>query len=240
MSTQAVPTSPAFAGPSHRQSSKKKLVIALAIVIVGILLAVFACNSGNTFAMWRAQVTQNGETMHGGNFGITKPSGPGYFDTSPDRTPTAIDLNTFRTVPGDQISISQAQAITMVGNNLAADWSVEIPDGGALTGALATPGSGVTGKVYFGKGTYDPTTFNPADALASASLDGSGPIALVHFNQPTLNGGVSYLNDGSLTDGTAKVFAVTVIDYAASATDTTIQATQANLSAINYTLTQVR
>lgn len=242
MSNHALPAGPAFAGsptPSKLKRFNKKHKFAAAAAIAGSALLLGSL-PGNSLAMWMAQVTQSGGTITAGNMGLALPAGPSYFDTSPDKAPSSIDLATYRAVPGDQISVVQSQAVTMVGTNLKADWSVVIPQGGALAGALASPGSGVTGKVYFGAGTYDPATFNPANALASASLDGTGTTAVVHFNQPALNGGVAALNDGTLTDGTAKLFAVEVIDYAANSTDNTIQGAQAQLSAINYTLTQVR
>ncbi|MEW1813009.1 hypothetical protein AB0284_20195 [Pseudarthrobacter phenanthrenivorans] len=253
MSTQAVPATPAFADPSvpakkdpsapakKKGFKNKKFFLPVVAVIVGATLVGAALEVRQTDATWQASITQGGETIDSGTLGLAKPGAATYFDTSSDKAaPTAIDLSTFRAVPGDQISISQAQAVTMIGTNLKADWSVSIPSNGALTGALAAPGSGVTAKVYFGVGPYDPTTFKPANALASASLDGTDSTPIVHFNQPALNGNVSYLNDGSLTDGATKLFSVVVIDFASTATDNTIQGTQADLSALNYTLLQVR
>lgn len=243
MSTHAVPATPAVAGPSapiKKKTFKKKLIAAAIVATLGVGAIAISSHVGETHSNWTASATQEGHAVQAGRLQLAQPGTPSYFDTSSDKAPTAIDLSTFRIVPGDQISIAQAQAVTMIGTNLKADLTAAIPGNGALTGALATPGSGVTGKVYFGQGTYDPTTFNPANALAWASLDGTGATPVVHFNQPAMNGGVAYLNDGTLTDGSTKLFSVTQIDYAPSATDNLTQSTQADLSAIVYTLTQVR
>lgn len=242
MSMSTVPTDPPLADSSapvsQKKGRKKKWLAAAAFLLAGSAL-IASSTHGETWAMWQSDVTQQGKAVQSGTLALALSGPTGSFDTSPDKTPTSIDLSTFRIVPGDQISIDQAQAITMIGTNLKADWKVQLPTGGALTGALATPGSGVTGKVYLAQGTYDPATFDPATSLASAPLDGTGT-AVVHFNQPALNGGQVNLNDGSLTDGTARLYAVEVIDYTSTATDSTLQSTQADLSAITYNLTQVR
>lgn len=244
MSTHAPTAEQAlFAGsstPVAKKDKKRKLVTAVALFGAGVAVVVSTL-PGTSLATWMAEVAQPGATIQSGVLALASPGAQEFFDTSPDKAaPASIDLATFRIVPGDQISINQAQAVTMVGANLKADWAVNMPVGGALTGALAAPGSGVTGTVYFGQGTYDPATFTPTSALASAPLDGSGAGGVVHFNQPALNGGVAELNDGSLTDGSTKLFAVVVISYDLSASDTTVQATQAEIAGITYSLTQVR
>ncbi|KIC68735.1 hypothetical protein [Pseudarthrobacter phenanthrenivorans] len=244
MSKHAFPAEPVAGSvvpAKQKGSKKKKLLLGLAALGVGAALITGGGALGVTNANWEKSITTPGEKIQGGKLGDALSGQPGYFDTSSDKAaPTPIDLATFRAVPGDQMSIAQAQAVTMIGNNLKADLIVELPVGGALTNALAAPGSGVTGHVYVGKGTYDPATFNPAQALASAPLDGTGPTAVVHFNQPALNGGEADLNDGTLTDGTPKLFGVVIIDYALSSTDNTVQGTEADLSAITYHMKQAR
>lgn len=235
MTTSTVTAEHAIAAP--KKSYKEKLgLAAVALCVGGVMIA----PTGVTGANWIKEIIQPGTTIQSGSMSLALSGPASAYDTSPDVTPHLIDLATHRIVPGDVTSVQQAEAVEMTGANLKADLAIKIPVGGALSGALANPGSGVTGVVYFGSGTYDPATFTPAQALASAPLDGTGPGAVVHFNQPALNGNTVALNDGSLTNGTANIFTVTVITYDFAATDTTVMAASADVAAITTTLTQVR
>jgi alternate signal-mediated exported protein len=226
--------------PSNKgKSFKKKALFGAALACTSSVMLVVAAGPG-TGALWQGAVIQPGAHIQSGLMHLELSGVSQAYDTSPDVTAHLIDLAANKIVPGDVTSIQQAEAITMSGANLKADLAIKIPAAGALSGALATPGSGVTAVVYFGSGTYDPATWTQASALASAPLDGTGTGAVVHFNQPALNGNTAALNDGSLTDGTAKLFTVTVITYAASATDTTVMGASADVAAITSTLTQVR
>lgn len=223
--------------PDQGKSFKKKLLAAGALLCAGG--ALIAGTGGVTGALWSGQVVQPGERIQSGKLALD-PGTQQAYDTSPDVTAHPIDLATNKIVPGDVTSIAQPEAITLIGANLKADLSVQVPQGGALSGALAAPGSGVTGVAYLVAAPYDPATFTPSQALASAPLDGTSAGGVVHFNQPTLNNNNTVLNNGSLTDGTPKLYTVTVITYAASATDAMVMSASADVANITTTLTQVR
>lgn len=108
-------------------------------VIAGIA-GLALLTGGTTFALWSDQASVDGGTIVNGNLAVT--ADPiAWVDLSPDRTdsPHAIDLNTWRMVPGDIARGTLDLQVTLEGDNLVATLDVDrsataaLPEGVVVT-----------------------------------------------------------------------------------------------------------
>src|SRR5699024_7667658 len=96
--------------------------------------------SGATYALWTDNATVEGGTITAGNLDVAvlppADQQSTWHDVSADRTdsPHAIDLSTFRIVPGDTITGTFGIDVGLEGDNMLANLALA---GGGLTGDLA-------------------------------------------------------------------------------------------------------
>jgi alternate signal-mediated exported protein len=104
--------------------------------LAGAAFAALLLAGGGTFALWSDQATVTGGTITAGDLRVA-PVGDGdltWYETHDlDRT-AALDLATFRIVPGDSITATQDLAVALSGDNLHAQLSVDGAGSGALLG----------------------------------------------------------------------------------------------------------
>ena len=99
--------------------------------------------AGGTFALWSDSATADGAAITSGNLDVELVGTPRWLDVSPDRTdaPHAIDLETFRIVPGDTIEGRFGIDAALEGDNLVAALGLDLSE---TSGALLADEDGVT------------------------------------------------------------------------------------------------
>jgi alternate signal-mediated exported protein len=98
--------------------------------VAGAAGLVLLLGGAGTLAYWNAETTVNGGSIVAGNLTLTN-SGSAVWT---DGTGAAVDLSTFRVVPGDTLNLTQTVTLTATGNNLVGTLSLA---GGGITGDLA-------------------------------------------------------------------------------------------------------
>lgn len=129
---------------------------------------------GTTFALWSAEDDIDGGTITNGELGVVAVDAMVWRDVSDDRSdsPHVIDPTTWRMVPGDVAQGTQYLTVTLVGDNLVANLSVDttaadLPDDVTLTYRL------LDGTTEVGTGEYgDDLTVRFAASAASQDVDG--------------------------------------------------------------------
>ena len=159
---------------------------------------------GTTFALWNDSADLNGGTITAGNLDVAVVA-PGeedsvWTDISGDRTDEghAIDLSTFKIVPGDSIQGTFGIDAALQGDNLVATLGL-LENGEAAGDLLATAdtkgvtvtyslvkadGSAVTGATDIALGT--------AASVAFASADNSNNVAALATLPEALDGAADY------------------------------------------------
>lgn len=95
-----------------------KLVKGAVATAAGIALLM---GGAGTFALWNDSTTVNGGTVTSGVLTIAPNGAATWMDISADRTPdNAINIATWKIVPGDKLQMTQAITINATGNNLLA------------------------------------------------------------------------------------------------------------------------
>lgn len=191
-----------------------------------------------TTALWSDAVTVGGGTITAGNLDVAALGDTTWQDVSVPGTPENIDLATFVTVPGDVLQSSRDLDVALEGDNMAAEFNVEM-------------GAGATGALMAGLDTdVDPTeTGVTQDALSAAGI--TLTYTVTDENEVVI--GEADTAPGTPTEVTltpANVAATvdTVADYNVSITATFDSATpertrvmtEAVLEDMNVSLTQVR
>ena len=124
-------------------------------VIAGVA-GVALLTGGSTFALWSASADLEGATITNGALAVDAGDPMEWVDVSADRadSPHVIDADEWRMVPGDVAQGTQELTVTMTGDNLVANLSVDTTD--------VDPPEGVTisyrlldGTTPLGTGTLD-------------------------------------------------------------------------------------
>lgn len=127
---------------------------------------------GATFALWSDSATVDGGTITSGNLDVALVGAPQWVDVSADRAggDHAIDLETFRIVPGDTIEGHFGIDAALEGDNLVAALGLDL---GATEGSLVSAEQGVT------------VTYSLVDASGAVVGEvadvAAGDTATVHF-----------------------------------------------------------
>lgn len=74
---------------------------------------------GGTLAVWNADQESNAGQIASGDLNLV--AGQGVWKNAAG---TTVDISTYRVVPGDKLTYTQPLAVTLVGNNLAANLKV--------------------------------------------------------------------------------------------------------------------
>lgn len=95
---------------------------------------------GSTFALWTASTTAAGGTITNGNLEVGSIGTASWQDVSPDRPdgPHAIDLATWRMVPGDVVEGTYDFEVALEGDNLVASLGVDTTAATAPAGVTVT------------------------------------------------------------------------------------------------------
>lgn len=193
-------------------------------VIAG-LAGLALLSGGTTFALWSDSDSIPGGTITNGELGVTAAS-VGWFDVSPDRTDVtadltpvtdldghAIDLSTWRMVPGDVAEGTYGLDVTLEGDNLVANLDIT-----SANGTVSLPeGLAISYRVYDAAGTE----------VTAAVLDGAS--TTLRFAAPrTGQAAGAPVNTGTIVvdDSTdADLFVVVTADWSAEASGTTAAST---------------
>lgn len=124
---------------------------------VGVGVALLL-GGGGTFAYWNASVASTGGTISAGNLDL-KANGAG---TWTDRNGATVDIAKYKVVPGDLLTYTQKLDVTLVGDKIAANLSVDSP---AATGTF-TASNIKTGVITVKDGSGNAVA-NPLKASAS-------------------------------------------------------------------------
>ncbi len=202
---------------------------------------------GSTFALWSAQDSFAGGTITAGNLNIVKTADTAFYDVSADRLDGTVELPgtdgsqpghlvddaTWRIVPGDKVAADFSADVTLEGDNLVAQLSLEGLDGNTLTNT----GMAYTYEIYHDGALLVSESALPTAAKApllylSAAGDGQAA-GLEDANGTT----VFAMTAGETTDD----FTVVVYGTFDGATDDRDQVEVADtLSGLTLTLEQVR
>ncbi|TNC19757.1 alternate-type signal peptide domain-containing protein [Georgenia sp. 311] len=98
---------------------------------------------GGTFALWSDSATVDGGTITSGTLDVELVGTPQWQDVSADRadSPHAIDLETFRIVPGDTIEGRYGIDAALEGDNMVAELGLAV---GEASGELIAAENGVS------------------------------------------------------------------------------------------------
>lgn len=130
--------------------SKGAVAVGLGVVLL--------LGGGGTFAYWNASVASTGGTIAAGNLDL-KANGAGIWT---DRNGAAVDITSYKVVPGDLLTYTQKLDVTLVGNKIAANLTVDAP---ASSGTF-TATNIKTGVITLKDGSGNAVT-NPLRASAS-------------------------------------------------------------------------
>lgn len=167
-----------------------------------------------TFALWNDASTISGGTVSTGTLSIVNSGAATWTDISSTTVGgTAFNPATQKLVPGDKVQLTQAVVISTTGKNLKANFTFN-------------PASITTDPILASQLTYT-LAATPVAATGAATVTSTGP------------------NTFSITPGTAATTTVNVtftVDFNSATSGTTGQniASAVNLSALSFTLTQVR
>lgn len=208
-----------------------------ALVAGGIGAALLA--GGTTYALWDAQSTVNAGTITNGDLNIAATSG-GWYDISADRTDKAaiprwagdqghaVDLATWRAVPGDTaLGLYDIDGL-LEGDNMVAQLNVRLADGSPLPTA---PTTGMTLQYALVKADGSPlsgttpTWTNDVANIKFASADNP-----LKGSLPTLNASI----------GAAEYRVAVRASFAASTTDRDFVQAKTVLGNLTFDLSQTR
>ena len=179
----------------------KKSTKGLIAGVAGVALL----SGGATFALWGDQATVSGGSITNGDLAITSTGGQ-WADVSAGAAKN-IDPVTFRTIPGDKLSLTQTATIVATGNNMAATLTAT---GGTPASELAAKGVTATYSVFKGSSTTPVTgganvpLGNPAN-ITIPKTGAAGDVYTIKINAdfPTSTAGrqatAATLNLGSVT-----------------------------------------
>lgn len=88
----------------------------------GVVLLI---GGGGTLAVWNVETNSKAGTVASGDLNLTTSNGKWVVNGGTE----AIDITTYRVVPGDMLTYTEEVDITVQGNNLAADLSIVSPSG---------------------------------------------------------------------------------------------------------------
>ncbi|PTT68497.1 alternate-type signal peptide domain-containing protein [Arthrobacter sp. HMWF013] len=89
------------------------LIKGTAAIAVGAALLL---GGGGTLAAWNAEAAATPGTIVSGDLNVTAAAG-----VWTDRAGTVIDINTYKVVPGDKLTYTQALTVKLTGDKMAAD-----------------------------------------------------------------------------------------------------------------------
>lgn len=80
-----------------------------------------------SFALWNGTATANAGVIDSGTLSLTPVDGSGTWTNTPynSSTPVAINISTFKVVPGDTLTFTQKLNVTAIGNNLKATLALD-------------------------------------------------------------------------------------------------------------------
>lgn len=156
----------------------KKMTMGLIAGAAGVSLLA----GGATFALWGDQTTVPGGTITSGDFAIASTGGQ-WTDVS-DGTAKNIDPVTFRTVPGDQLRLTQQATIIATGDNMSATLTAS---GGTSAADLLAKGVTATYSIYKGASTTPVTGGDSVPLGDTANInipktDASGDVYTIKIN----------------------------------------------------------
>jgi alternate signal-mediated exported protein len=189
--------------------------------IAGIALL----GGGSTFALWNASDNAAGGTIVNGDLNVKALGNLSWKDVSIDRTDKghAIDLASWKMVPGDTIEGTQDIDVALLGDNLSANLS--------LSGATAaTLPAGVTVS-------YDVVNAATSTKLATNVSDLTATAVKLQSSD-NLNPDSAFTTVGKTLDTTADLKVVVRVTFDASARDQVLATT--TLSGLSVNLVQVR
>jgi len=221
-------------------------------VIAG-LTGLALLTGGTTFALWQDQATAAGGVITNGNLDVATVTPLSWYDTSTDRTDVTAgantisgsaghaisDITTWRLVPGDKVEGNLGLEVALSGDNLVATLGVGST---ALTGLPA--GVTVTYDVYRaaqGAETTPQRVVTDAAFGAATTLRFAAPRTGQAAGNPANTGTI--VVSKTATNGTANVWVVVKVAFAAGTTGSTAAATMnatTTLGTITATLSQVR
>lgn len=181
--------------------------------------------AGSTFALWSDSGKAPGGVITSGNLDV-EVVGTQWSDVSSDRSdsPHAIDLASFKAVPGDTIQGEYAVDAGLEGDNLVANLALK--NGGALTGALQDGLVDVTYTVLDADRKTVATGSSTGVDVTLASADNSAPGTLAQLP--------------AAVDGTADFSVVVSVTFDRSTSDRDLVQAQADLAGATIQLSQVR
>ncbi|WP_453983861.1 alternate-type signal peptide domain-containing protein [Brevibacterium casei] len=180
---------------------------------------------GGTFALWTDSAEADGGQITAGNLDVAVTES-GWQDISADRadSPHAIDLKTFKIIPGDTVQGKYGVDVGLEGDNMVA--KLKLAGGGALEGALSQ-GLSLKYSVQDASGKEIATGDNAGVELSLVSSDNTDP-------------GSTQVAAGKAVDGTADFNVVVTAEFDKSTPNQDLVKTQAALAGSNIQLQQDR
>lgn len=180
---------------------------------------------GTTFALWSDSITVPSGVITSGNLDVELLE-TSWQDISADRTdgPHAIDLSTFKIVPGDEIQGTFAVDLGLSGENLVAKLSLS--GSNALSGALASGLIDLSYTVLDDQGAVVVSGGSTGVDLNLASRDNSQPGTM--------------LTIPATTDGTAEFTVNVAVTFNETVSDRDLTQVSADLAESAIELVQVR
>ena len=158
MSTLSTPDRPLEAQTPKRASSRTKAIVAIAAGTALLL------GGAGTLAYWSTSQSLTAGTVTSGDLDLTLGTGVWTLDGVLTSPTVVADPSTVRIVPGDMLTLEQPVTVTLVGDKLEADLTVDVT--AAIPSANAndfTVALTVTGATANGVNTY---RLKPADVTA--------------------------------------------------------------------------
>ncbi|WP_430593113.1 alternate-type signal peptide domain-containing protein [Humidisolicoccus flavus] len=110
---------------AHTSSQKKRMKGILALGVGTVLLI----GGGSTYAYWSTEQALTAGTVESGDLNLELGTGTWTLEGVLDTTPTAVtDISSVQIVPGDQLVLTQALDVTLVGDTIEAILSVDLTD----------------------------------------------------------------------------------------------------------------
>ncbi|MBV0895377.1 alternate-type signal peptide domain-containing protein [Microbacterium sp. NC79] len=110
--------------------------------LAGAAAVALLIGGGTTLAYWNDSVTMSGASITAGNLKLSQTQEPTWQLAHNGGTPTSVDIDTVRIVPGDKLIYTGEYIITAQGENLAFETAITA---GAI--APATPGNAADSKL---------------------------------------------------------------------------------------------
>lgn len=180
---------------------------------------------GGTFALWSDSAGADGGQITAGNLDVAVTES-GWQDISADRadSPHAIDLATFRIIPGDTVQGKYGVDVGLEGDNMVA--KLQLAGGGELEGALAE-GLSLTYTVEDANGQQIASGDNAGVEVTLVSPDNTAP-------------GSNQVAAGTAVDGTADFNVVVTAEFDESTPNRELVQQQAALAGSTIQLNQDR